>query len=664
MPVQPEIILLVSSNIDLPGVSSELQGIRDTLQTAKNKGFIDLQEHGAATYASMQNALTGAGYAGRITMLHYSGHSFEEGIVVEIDGEKRVVGALELKALIQAHHLFRFVFLNSCYSEDIAKAFIDAGVSLVIGTTSLIKDKDAAVVAAKFYELLSSTAINIQEAYALTNAYFVAHPEALQAGGVFRSFDTQLPHENGSNVWKLFMSDEIEGLLEKEKNGATLNRDEALRLEQTARWTLVPQYRTALSDIRNKDYQLKVLCLYTRAGEMYYKGFRNKFSTPNRQVVLIHGVGDIFGAHDFDYQVFEKELEAADAIVHFIEGNNYLDSPFFKLSAQKLDAWNKHAYVPINPIDKEHFEKNTAWFAKSTLLKPETDMQGDYISEIYPGIKKVSIPEVQIENAFLYFKPSWNQFAGALDSDELAEHMKGMPFTVENYRAMTVNNAPVKLLYHILLEGTAACAQQLLIKNIRAMKGIDKNIKSIRLSFEALKVLGGMSLWEAFAKSNDLLIGDESEIPEECAKVLIKKLKNEHVVLVFELFRDVHADTYMQEIETRFWEEFMKQFAKYSKNNSFTNTFLCFVVNYNFEKKPLLISEKYGEFCYVKISPVTRLAETEWNTWYKEDPIYRKLLLYQQLCQPDVFRKKALIEICRSLKVPLNYVDNKVLIYD
>lgn len=69
--------------------------------------------------------------------LHFSGHGTKSGLCFD-DGHCRLhnITAKDLKELLEAdrdnYSLLQFVFLSSCYSQEIGQVFIDAGAHYCI----------------------------------------------------------------------------------------------------------------------------------------------------------------------------------------------------------------------------------------------------------------------------------------------------------------------------------------------------------------------------------------------------------------------------------------------------------------------------------------------------------------------------------------------------
>ena len=209
-----EKLLIITANQStrfLEGTKPELRRIRDTvLLDAIGQHRIEVTEQSDFTYPSLMNYLN-LPEGKDITMMHYIGHSSEEGILIEWDnGQTDLIPTEALCTLLQERSL-RLIFLNSCSSEKIARQLVDAGVPYVIGTGTSISDEEAIQVAKKFYELLGNVdrRYTIQKAFDQTLTYFeLAEPGSLRTA--FRSMlSTAAPADSATFPWQIYHRDDL-----------------------------------------------------------------------------------------------------------------------------------------------------------------------------------------------------------------------------------------------------------------------------------------------------------------------------------------------------------------------------------------------------------------------------------------------------------------------
>ncbi|RIV18099.1 hypothetical protein DYU11_29530 [Fibrisoma montanum] len=141
--------------------------------------LVDLSELNSLDYPSLWD-LFGTSSGQAITMLHYIGHSSEEGLLMQGPGGTMQLANDDLSALFKRlPKPLRFVFLNSCCSDTTARALLQAGIPYVVGTSKAISDKTAVLVAKKFYEILGdiNQSTTVEDAFEATKRYFKNHPD-------------------------------------------------------------------------------------------------------------------------------------------------------------------------------------------------------------------------------------------------------------------------------------------------------------------------------------------------------------------------------------------------------------------------------------------------------------------------------------------------------
>ncbi|MRG44991.1 CHAT domain-containing protein [Chitinophaga sp. SYP-B3965] len=677
MPERKEILLFVHSSIELPNVKNELIAIRDRSPVS---GKVEVRENGATNFDALDKALRNPYDQDWMTMLHYAGHSFKDGIIVEENGQHKVLGVDALKVMIKAHKVFRFVFLNSCNAANIATQFLEAGVPFVVGTTSEVKDTDALLIATKFYDYLSQSPCSIPNAFKLTNEYFIAHKNDLSVllKDLFGSFSDDLTGDNGCRTlklkgqskendypWKLYIREDVAAALQKA--AAARSAEEHKLLERTNEWTLVPQYKIELSNDLNSDYQHKILCLYTKKSEKYYTAFKNCFSTPGQKHILIQGVWDLFEGKPYRQELFEQELEAAHAVIHLVEGPDYLQEKYIISSLQKINNIKAHARIPIAALQDAPF-KAMGWYQQAIEL--EANATAKFFGPTFPElVKKIPAADQlgKIQNALTFYSESLHNFlfqhTDTADPELLSKELIRMPFDIEQGNISNIfNTCSHKKLFFSHIEGTENCAQALIIQKIRASKGIQQNVKSIRISLlKPAPILTTDAFWEEMMRVTDTpKFGDKAQYPLKCIHALLGKLKQDDVVIVMEDITDAHQELY-KEIQQTFWNDLVAEFkANHIGTHLFENALLFIIVNYHKDVKELPSFVPYDEAASFKISPVTCISKAEWQYWYVSQAIFLKKLPHKD----NYYRKEVMMDICKSLRVKPNIIDEKVLKYD
>ncbi len=686
MPENADILLFAASSINLEKIGLELTAIQDALQEAYNKNQVDLLQKNAITYNGLESSLRNHPQAYRITMLHYAGHADPKGILTKLpDGTVTVVGINSLQWLVEFHKAFRFIFLNGCCSQQLANAFISAGVPMVIGTTTNIKDRDAHLMAAQFYQQLAKKNSTIPDAFRATNDHFFNRANTapftqthlfeeyttdLAPGDVYRTFKTK----NNNNApdakypWVLYLRKDVADTWEKQKAGQQCTPEEEQLLARTVYWTLAPQYKPKLSLNGNSACKQRIFCLYSLQSAPYYEAFKNLFSLPNPKERIIHGVQELFPDQHFDKTTFLQELAAAHMVIHFPEGPEYLAADFMNIAGAEIDqAPVKHVMLPLTSLITGPF-RPWNWYKQADELVQSNSSQG--IGAGFAGMEHELGKKKKQEaiNAVMnFYSDSFHQIVAAhfntADQDILSTQLKNMLFTPESTTIdNTISLNADKHLFFAQIEGTTNCAQRLIVQRLRTALGMDIDTHSMRIIFGNNATAATASgFWDCLRHEMDPLKGSfKTADRDKCIQGLVDKLWRGHVSLVVEGITAESEDLYRTEIQP-LWEKIV---LKYRAERSVRdeNNFLLATVSYSGNIKPLPAANNYNEVVNIKLAPVSLISLVEWRNWHKMLIACFKHL--QLSYKNDYFRRIAMEDICNDLKAETNIIDETVLIYD
>jgi hypothetical protein len=520
-----ESIILVSSNNSeefLPRLTAELQGIRSIgLKNAIDRNRIRLFEHAAATYSSL-SALLNSAEGQTVTMLHYSGHSSKLGLQVQSMAGNGRIDNEDLTTLLKAHKKFRFVFLNGCYSDGLALDLAGAGIPFVIGTTDHIRDGQAAAIATRFYQFLASAGKTVEEAFVLTKAYFMdeANKEDPLLSEAFRSFKKAQTPEN-RYPWNLYKSASLQAL------------DEV--------WSLVPArvVNRVLSGEKGKMYKLRVFCIYDGdGGAELYRALRVYF---DRKGILFHSLLELGGGDLPDEADLRDEIGAAEAILHVVSDQRY------------IDLWNRFPALPEYCTTRKNY--SVAWGENFStylaVLGQQLTFAGDAlpndgyftsIEEIRRLPQSPSIADIcHKSNIFLgleaLLKPIVDE--NYIDVKELERAIYDFDFDdeVKGCR-ITDTVAGAAAVFFILIEGTPQCAQNLFYKKLRHLARLGKNVQRFSIAFSSPE--GNIMDEEGFYLAVARAIKAKSAVPakyagaEACIGLLESQLENNDVILLLD----------------------------------------------------------------------------------------------------------------------------------
>lgn len=638
----PDILIIGQANVSagfLPKIQNEVAAVRKII-TDKASKYLDVREL-TFTAKSLSDEFNTAAISNKIRFLHYAGHSSQKGISYQEDGVPKQMLKDNFVSFLKNQQL-RFVFLNSCLSGSIAEDLHEAGVPIVIGTTAKVGDKDAVSIAHRFYTTLAGKAgRTILQAFEDTTTYFKNNPDELNQEYLFRGFGIG---EDATKdfAWNIYAKNATEA----DKN-----------------WCLIPAKKWVLSNAK-EDARKKVFCLYGKKIKDYYTPLQLHGSPQFN--ILTQGIWDIDENEDVSVDDFLTEWKAADVILHFLDGNYGELQPFISaVLLQGIFTTKQHIFVKVD----ESFGLATAFIAAIFDEK-----------KTFPSSKSIGTMPLHtlknIENTFHFDKMALFQnifckelpgfLELQLNENDLSRDLEELDF--EHEKRNFIAGKPK--LFFTLIEGSADCAQTLLVKTIKKRMGITSNVK-----IEVLKIgqnptiQKDVSFWFALLPILQAVPSDMN-FARTCAKAILDK--KEPFVLVFDKVDMASAAMYQKVIVTELWAELTKELHERQSNGNYElkNSIMIFTLNYDahFLNVPLVIDSALSQV--EKISPISNLSEGEFNEWYgQKEVIYKKIspdfeanIKNRKVQIVNARRKIALIKICESISPNIvRIVEDQVL---
>ncbi|MFN8349361.1 MAG: CHAT domain-containing protein [Spirosomataceae bacterium] len=632
----PDILLIGQANVTanfLPKIQDEVTIIREIINTKASRYlFPSLLPF---TAKSVSEEFNNPIVSGKIKFLHYAGHSSQKGIAFQENGIMKLMSKDNLVAFLKNQDL-RFVFLNSCLSESIAKDLHEAGVPVVIGTTDKVRDEDAVRIAKEFYAALAGKpGRTLLQAFEDTATFFKNNPGELKQNYHFRGIGSD-EDPTQEFAWNIY----AEAASEADKN-----------------WCLIPAKNYKLSSA-GLSTQKKIFCLYDKGLKDYYEPF--VLHGAHEFDALINGIWDI-SEDDVTLEDVLPEWEAADCIIHLLDSGYARLQPF--LDPLTPEQFHKKNHLFIN-VDNQSlivdwlktkniyeearlFPSAQSWIRNLGAVQSLSDLQKLLSFNPLKSFQNVLLSEL---------KPF---FAGSLTPEQIGRELEQFDFEEEKktYKA----DAPK--LFFTLIEGTSDCAQPLLVKLIKNRVGIKPNV-----NIQVLKVTGNPSI------SNEFLFGFElvnllqikpksGNFLKECANALLDRA--EASVVVFDCVETVSKDLYQNQIINGLWQELLTEYQARLQVPGYVlqHSVMLFTLNYEKIGLPIPTALALGGVQIDKKSPVSPLSKEEFNTWYgaRSQNSAFKGLDNERASIENQPRRKAMLEICRFLHCDPSIIDTQVL---
>jgi hypothetical protein len=140
----------------LRNLPTELRRIRKALEPAISSGLCEVVERTAATIGEIFDVFQSRQYGDRIAIFHYGGHADGKQLLLEnLEGGYGFSHSEGLVPFFARQKGLQMVFINGCSSEEQAQEMIDAGIPLVVGTSTSISDQVATSLSTRFYQGLA-----------------------------------------------------------------------------------------------------------------------------------------------------------------------------------------------------------------------------------------------------------------------------------------------------------------------------------------------------------------------------------------------------------------------------------------------------------------------------------------------------------------------------
>lgn len=632
---QPVLLVGLGYSSQAPlDMSKETKGIFEALS---NKAKVEFLPN--LTFDNLRNRFNKSDDASKISMFHYLGHSTLKGIQAEDKGTVKMIDAQFFSVLL-ANQKLKFIFLNSCFSKDIAKTLHDLGVPVVIGTSANIGNSDASLVATLFYEYLGG----LNGSQTLINAFHLTTNELqklqkenkLSKNYIFRGFGTD-EDETQDFAWNIY----AEKATETDKN-----------------WCLIPPKNYKLSSAA-PGTQKKVFCLYDKGLKEYYEPF--SLHGFNELDALVNGIWDI-SEDDPTTEDIVREWEAADCIIHLLDsGYARLQSFLDQISPAQFQKTHLFINIDNQPLivdwlkTKNIYEEARLFPSTQNWIKNLGNVRS--LSELKRVMPDFADPLKSFQNVLLSdLKPF---FSSGLTPEQIGRELEQFDFEEEkkSYKADTSK------LFFTLIEGTSDCAQPLLVKLIKNRVGIKPNV-----NIQVLKISGNPSIANEFQFGFELVkllqvIPNDPNFIKLCAKTLLDRA--EASVLVFDHVESGSKDLYQNQIINGLWNELIAEYQNRLQVPGFVlkHSIMIFVLNYETTGLPMPADSGLNTIQTDRKSPLTPFSKEEFNTWYgvrSQNSVFKGLDIERANIENKP-RRKAMLEICKILHCDPSIIDTQVL---
>lgn len=631
MSQQAEILILGTANTPadyLDQLQAEVEGIRVALAKARQQNYCDYRELSQFTFEKLFTEFNDLNLSGRISMLHYSGHSQAAGLMTREGGKDKLLQADRLRAMLQARNNLKFVFLNSCFSKVVAEQLVEAGVPVVIGTDSGVQDVAARAFAARFYSALGGGSKTLLQAFEQTEAYFEDQKD--KDGSPFRGVDY-----GSESPWHLYY-----------------------REETALEWRLVPE--SVVDQLKRSADMHKLLVVRDDSDDsrQYSHAMRlSLLGIPNLMAYDIWQVNEEGSAEKRRYAV-----EQADAAV-------YLATPGLDGSLERPLNWakpflkaNRNPFIIAGsghvPVMRQYLQdQGLVSRAKPQVLLSEFVT----VEQLRGQDNRLSLDVIFRE---LILKKLSELIGVSEDRQQLMSAFGALNF-VEQKQAFDFDDQEKKVNF-ILIEGNPLCGHELLIRRILAFNGLQAGGQSKPVHINVKKLVpSGFNEQYLWVLLNQNLVGTMSFNPDKkeiCRKVA-QRLQEEDLVVILNEVEEVELQELKQMI-LNLWGALNEHIPSGGLGN---RLFMIFV-HTGYRPDHCCVSEvvlqAQNPVCHaVPMPAIQPLAPDVFQTWYIDEsqkfmpdsPFRKKIQQHKNDILQKKYIKKVVEEICILLECPEAY---------
>lgn len=595
----------------------------------------------------------------RTVLFHFSGHTSSDSIETS-------TGRINPSAVAgySQNNLpnLRVIFLNGCANFEQVEAFFKVNsVKAIIATKCSVNDTYAKNFSNEFYKALSKPNSHIE--YAYKEAINKINENRNQSNTIQPNVVTRgaLETEINEDSWVLVHKEEDESFL-KDLNWWKIENSE---------------YSLILSNESNKD-KLKIFCLYDEKSKGIYDGIRSALIEVDddaeiKQERVQNGLFNIFqdkiekiddAISSRFSKALEEEIKAANCILHFVNGSDYINLIDDNKLGVLLEKYVKkqHLFLPIQRIG-ESLKKYT-WYKNESNLNRWTS-----INELSNKDYRSAYNEAFKENFEEKLKPDTT----------LLKTIEEIPFSqIVDYKDFKDSQN----IYFSHIQCTDACGEAILIRSLRKHAKIriaDTAITHI-VPCEKLLIEDEKELWKKLYQL--LKTGLEPGITDKnrnvkCVEKLLSSLANNDTVVIF---NRVYSKEIYDSIVSNLLNEIIKSFPEYreayreeqislgktdEEETALNHKLYIFVISReSFESANIPTTDAFSSvISFIPIEPFSDRDYTIWNPQEKLKSIPKLSSEINRLCKEYNRRKDLIGKIIEtsSYSYLLNSIEQKYL---
>lgn len=528
------VILLTYCNQPSDYLSSlvdEERRIKQALDYQEIRACFDIQNEPVANVDHLRDSITR--YKNELVVFSYSGHAAPEELLLD-NGAAHGESLMQMLALCPN---LKLVLLNGCSTAALARKGKELGIPVLIGTNRSVPDLDATVFAKSLFENLRDKNTTIRSAfdYAKSASGLENNPGNNRAG--------RAEGESEGPIWDYFPTHD--------------------RLMDETLYRLCYLPAQVVFENEEKGWP-KVFFIHNPDGDAHYQLIETLALGETKSSIALASISSTFVNGDrenIDWSAVANFWEKAKVICLLANDVSFTNRFWPTLSnqiEQLRRASPKRFFVVNIHISEDTFTSFCKNLVDDDCMIPEKK---------YRELGQTSIKEIErIQPHYVDLGHQqlikWLYNAISAQDTHLKNKLQIFNYSKQQSDLDDYLDGETRHQF-VLLEGSANCGQELLIKRLLERNELNVNIqhnKPQRLDFSGEEIQSAEHLWERIGAT---VTGKTAR--QEIVQEVANRLQNQHLVIVLDRVHSAERDN-GQLPQTRliletFWQEWTTAFA-------------------------------------------------------------------------------------------------------
>lgn len=513
---------------NLPSLEDEFMKVDFVFDKQEVTGCYDIKNYPITKVDHLRDSINK--FKNELVVFSYSGHAEPEELLLD----NSAAHGVSLMEMLASCPNLKLVLLNGCSTAKLAQKGQALGIPVLIGTNRSVPDRDATSFAVSLFNSLRDKNTTIRSAfdYSKSASRLENNPGNNRAGRTEGELEDQ--------IWNYFST------------------DDSLMDETLYRLCYVPAQVVFENDEAGVP---KVFFIHSPDGDACYLRIKDLAGLDNTPHIASGTIADAFVNGDsanFDWNLVTDFWKAADAVC-FLASNVSFISKFWPTLSNQIEKLRNDYPKRFFGANLNVHKDNFSGFCEGLVVDgmfPEKK-QWNWTPSIQAMEREPSNVDVGHQDFIMWLKDKISAQAA-----HLKNKLQIFNYDRQQYELNEDLDSETRQQF-IILEGSANCGQELLIKRLLERNELNFNIqhnKLQRLDFSGEEIQSAEQLWERIGAT-----AAGKTVRQDIVQEVANRLQNQHLVIVLNRVHSAERDN-GQLPQTRliletFWQEWTAAFA-------------------------------------------------------------------------------------------------------